>query len=119
MNRTWLPVVLLVLSVITAAACVRKDAALGTQSYAAMSAIWFLDNPALAPEADRLVLFASELVPHQVKPTRGGDALRVAVTLWYCDYDELLAAEADDEPRGQTPTEMAALAAIAARRRET
>ena len=72
------------------------------------------DAVVLAPVLDRLVVFASERVPHEVLATTGapGDAPRVAVTLWYCDYDELLAAES----RGGAGAREAVLDAVAARR---
>ena len=73
----------------------------------------------LAPQNDRLVLFASERIPHEVKPTVGGSP-RVAATVWYCDYDETLEAAAAPRRREDGPRAgaRAAVAAVTARRRE-
>ena len=74
------------------------------------------DRDVLEPMLDRLVLFPAAVTPHEVLPVVAGR--RVAVTIWYCDYDEHLAAQSAAAPDGDESVSLASLAARRRRARE-
>ena len=74
------------------------------------------------PALDRIVCFHSTVVPHEVRPCA---APRVAVTFWFSDYDEYLAAASMAEVSAglqgdldDLESTLNALEAVAARRTE-